>query len=127
MIVELFVRLISLEINCNAAMKTIAGVLSVLFVIVAVVYRRGVDVETGRMTAVLNGLLKAEQEAALTSQLRVAVGFGSCVDMIGSGLDILGRVGALPPDNPKHYDSLQDMDELRQIFAYFFRHGAAAE
>jgi len=108
-------------------MKTIAGVLSVLFLIVAVVYRRGVDVETDRMTAVLNGLLKAEQEAALTSQLRVAVGFGSCVDMIGSGLDILGRVGALPSDKPKHYDSLQDMDELRRIFAYFFRHGAAAE
>jgi len=108
-------------------MKTIAGVLSVLVIIAAVVYRRGVEWETERMTAVLNGLLKAEQEVALAHQLRVAVGFGSCVDMIGSWLDILGRIGAVPPDRPKHYDSLHDMNELQQIFAYFFQHGAAAE
>jgi len=107
--------------------KAIAGVLSVLFLIVAVFYRRGIEMEQGRMTAVLNGLLKAEQEASLANQLRVAVGFGSCVDMIGPGLDILGRVGAVPPDQPEHYDSLQNMDELQRIFAYFFRHGAAAE
>ena len=83
--------------------------------------------ETERMTAVLNGLLKAEQEAQLANPLRVAVGFGSCVDMIGPGLDILQRVGAVPPDKPEHYGSLQDMNELQRIFAYFFRHGAAAE
>jgi len=108
-------------------MKAIAGVISVLVIIAALVYRRGVEVETERMTAVLNGLLRAEQEAALTNELRVAVGFGSCLDMIGPGLDILERIGAVPPDEPKHYDSLQDMDDLQRIFAYFFRHGAAAE
>ena len=83
--------------------------------------------ETERMTAVLNGLLKAEQEASLAHQLRVAVGFGSCVDMIGPGLDILERIGAVPPDKPVHHDSVQNVDELQRIFAYFFRHGAAAE
>jgi len=108
-------------------MKTIAGALAVLVFVVALLYRRGVETETERMMAVLNGLLKAEQEAALMNQLRVAVGFGSCVDMIGPGLDILECIGASPPDKPKHYDSLRDTDELQRIFAYFFRHGAAAE
>jgi len=109
-------------------MKTVAGVISVLVLAIGtLVYRCGVEMETERMTAVLNGLLKAEQEAPLANELRVAVGFGSCVDMIGPGLDILGRIGAAPPDKPLHYDSLQNMDELQRIFAYFFRHGAAAE
>jgi len=108
-------------------MKIFVGLLSVLVFIAALVYHRGVQMETERMTAVLNGLLKAEQEVSLTNQLRVAVGFGSCVDMIGPGLDILERIGAVPPDRPLHYGSLQNVDELQQIFAYFFRHGAAAE
>jgi len=108
-------------------MKSIAAVISVAVLIAAFVYRRGVKMETERMTAVLNGLLKAEQEAELTNQLRVAVGFGSCMDMIGPGLEILTDIGAVPPDKPKHYDSLHDLDELQQIFAYFFQHGAAAE
>ena len=109
-------------------MKIVAGVLAVTVIIIAVfVYRRRVEMETERMTAVLSGLLKAEQEASLTNRLRVAVGFGSCVDMIVPALDILGHIGAVPPDSPKHYDSLHDLDELQRIFAYFFHHGAAAE
>jgi len=108
-------------------MKTFAGVISVLVIIAAIVYRRWELLETDRMTAVLNGLLKAEQEVAMASKLRVAVGFGSCVDMIGPGLDILARIDAEPPDQPKHYDSLHDLNELQRIFAYFFQHGAAAE
>jgi len=103
------------------------GLLSVIVFIVAFVYHRGVRLETERMTAVLNGLLKAEKEASLTHHLRVAVGFGSCVDMIAPGLDILERIGAVPPDTPGHFGSLQNLDELQRIFAYFFRHGAAAE
>ena len=63
-------------------MKAIVGVISLLVLIAAFVYHRGVEMETERMTAVLNGLLKAEQEAQLANPLRVAVGFGSCVDMI---------------------------------------------
>jgi len=109
------------------SMKTFAGVISVLVIIAAIVYRRWELLETDRMTAVLNGLLKAEQEVAMASKLRVAVGFGSCVDMIGPGLDILARIDAEPPDQPKHYDSLHDLNELQRIFAYFFQHGAAAE
>jgi len=110
-------------------MRTIAGVLSVLVLVAAFVYRRGVQVqkERERMTSVLDGLLKAEQDASLANQLRVAVGFSSCLDMIVSGLDVLERIGAVPPDEPKHYDSLQNVEELQQIFAYFFHRGAAAE
>jgi len=108
-------------------MKTFVGLLSFLAFIAAFVYYRGIQKETERVTTVLNGLLKAEQEVSLASHLRVAVGFGSCVDMIGPGLAILERVGAVSPDKPQHYDSLQNVDELQQIFAYFFRHGAAAE
>jgi len=108
-------------------MRTFVGLLSVLVFIAAFVYHRGVQMETERMTAVLNGLLKTEEEASLANQLRVAVGFGSCVDMIGPGLDILERIGAVPPDRTEHYNSLQSVDELQRIFAYFFRNGAAAE
>jgi len=108
-------------------MKLIAGALSFLILIAAFVYRRGVNLETERMTTVLNGLLKAEQDASLANPLRVAVGFGSCLDMIGPGLDILAQIGAEPPYQPMHYDSLHDVSELQQMFAYFFRHGAATE
>ena len=103
--------------------KLFSGILVVLLGIF--IYRR--QLEANRVTAVLAGLLRAENSAALDSQLRVAVGFGSCVDVIGPGLKILDRVGAVVPEKTEHYDSLHNMEEFQRIFDYYFKHGAAAE
>ena len=105
---------------------TLKAVFTVVAVVLAVLlYRK--RLESNRLSAVLAGLLEAESIPSIHSELRVAVGFGSCVDVIGPGLEILSNVGAVSPDHTEHYDILHNMDELQRIFAYFFQHGAAAE
>jgi ADP-dependent glucokinase len=104
-------------------LKIFLGLLAAL--VAVIVYRR--QAETNRLTAVLAGLLQAESSASLDSRLRVAVGFGSCVDVIGPALEILSRVGAVPPAETEHYDSVHNMEELQRMFTYYFQHGAAAE
>lgn len=104
-------------------LKVFIGLLTAL--IAVIIYRR--QAETNRLTAVLAGLLQAESSVSLDSQLRVAVGFGSCVDVIGPALEILNRAGAVAPAETEHYDSVHNMEELQRIFGYYFQHGAAAE
>lgn len=106
----------------NAKLVTVC---SVLVLLSSYLYRRHMDVK--HLDTVLMGLLEAERAVPLDSGLRVAVGFGSCVDVIGSAMDVLAKLSASVPDKPEHFNTVHNQEEFEKIFAYFFRHGAAAE
>lgn len=92
-----------------------------------VLYRRDAadDAVRARMAAVLDSLLDQETEIRVPRRPRVAVGYGACRDLFVDARSILGGVRA--PDEPAHYNQIDDEDQLARMFAYFFRHGAAAE
>src|SRR6218665_2526416 len=102
-----------------------ATFVSTLIILAAYFYRRRDDAI--HIDRVLAGLLEAENAVPLDSGIRVAVGFGSCVDVIGSAIDFLNDLKASVPENPQHFNTVRDQEEFEKIFAYFFRHGAAAE
>ena len=85
----------------------------------------------GDLQRILDGLLKQEhghQGQRESGGARVAVGFGSCLDVNAlDGVTVLGRAGISPPVFPRHHDMLSSADDVAEAFAYFFEHGAAAE
>jgi len=74
----------------------------------------------------LKSMLSIESRVKINKDLRVAVGFGSCLDIFVSskGL-ILDKFGA--PANQIHHENIRTQDELNELLAYFFVGGAAAE
>ena len=60
-------------------------------------------------------------------QNRVAIGFGSCLDIFTDGLELLKRVEVAPPESPAHHDIISSKDKLAETFAFFFSRGSASE
>ncbi|KAI8480211.1 hypothetical protein Bbelb_420660 [Branchiostoma belcheri] len=109
--------------------SVVGGFVSVLVLIAAVYYVRQPNdaILQNRLEKVLLSLLKAEKKASLSSRPRVAVGLGACQDAFVDALELFDRYNLTPPALTAHYDSIHDHQELAQMFAYFFNHGAAAE
>ena len=104
------------------------GSLAILVVLAAVYYKKDQGDELkDQIEHVLSGLLRAEKKVPLPAETKVAVGFGSCLDVVADGLDTLEQLGANPPDIPEHFNEVSNREELEKLFAYFYRHGAAAE
>ena len=128
-----FLRSVALSKTVMLQFCIKAGTLVSFLVILAaymIVYRRQTnegDVLRNRLNSVLSGLLRAERQVQLGREPKVAVGFGACLDVIGDAVDVLDRLGARSPDSPEHFDELESLEDLEKVFAYFFRHGAAAE
>eukprot|EP00794_Sanderia_malayensis_P019893 gene19893-21836_t len=76
---------------------------------------------------VLDGLLKEERSVNITKDLRVAVGFGSCMDLIVDGIPLVKKLGLKPPDLPQHHDYFKSKEMIAEAFAYFLKEGAASE
>lgn len=55
------------------------------------------------------------------------MGFGGCLDVFVDAIPLFESLNLEPPKEPIHHDVVMDYDDLAQGFAYFFRHGAAAE
>lgn len=81
----------------------------------------------GDLQKVLNGLLYQEGRYVVGSGRRVAVGFGSCWDLVTDGVKLLTASKIPPPVTPEHYDVVSSREDLAKVFAYFFESGAAAE
>ena len=82
------------------------------------------------LNSVLSGLQRAENKVKLSNvdaRPRVAVGFGACEDVIVDALEVFAKIEANPPQIPRHMDEIRTKKDLEEVFAYFFRHGAAAE
>lgn len=59
---------------------------------------------------------------------KVAVGFGSCVDIFTDAIPLFESLNFEPPiSKPKHYKVINNHKELTSGFSYFFTRGAASE
>lgn len=79
------------------------------------------------LTRILNGLLQEEEFPQRNQLNKVAIGFGSCVDIITEGVELLERLGAEPPEKPFHNNIISSKEQLAQTFAFFFERGSASE
>eukprot|EP00094_Tigriopus_californicus_P001080 TCALIF_01045-PA protein Name:"Similar to Adpgk ADP-dependent glucokinase (Mus musculus)" AED:0.27 eAED:0.27 QI:205/0.53/0.35/0.64/0.92/0.85/14/0/1299 len=90
--------------------------------------------QKGRMEHVLNALVSQEQSVDLAGLAsfssvnpppRIAIGFGACHDLFVNASHMFS--GQDPPKVPEHFNDITTYSEFQSVFAYFFRHGAAAE
>ena len=101
-----------------------------ILLLVAIYYKE--DAYKADLDIILDGLLQQELRHGVQQQQtrgpRVAVGFGSCKDVIAlDGMLVLDRAGLSPPSSPRHHNKLATDDHVAETFAYFLQHGAAAE
>ncbi|KAL3175416.1 hypothetical protein MRX96_040169 [Rhipicephalus microplus] len=101
-------------------------VISALVIFYAIYYKRQADDDLRqRLQLILDGLLKAESQVSVAPKTRIAIGFGSCQDLIVQSSELFAHIE--PPDDPEHIDVIHSERDLQRVFAYYFRHGAAAE
>ena len=77
---------------------------------------------------VLHGLLVEESFRKIDhSRHRVAIGFGSCLDVFADGVELLDKLHVPHPEVASHHDVISSEATLAESFAYYFQYGAAAE
>jgi ADP-dependent glucokinase len=97
----------------------------VLVVLLAIYYRNSSDVLQKKLYNVLKALERLESKYIVNPRPRVAIGYGICTDVYieaGNLLKYTDNMGL-----PQHFDEISTKEELFKSFAYYFRHGAAAE
>lgn len=104
---------------------SIGTVISALIILIAYMYNQyQMRINSSKLEDTLIGLLKEEQSVSVVPGTKVAIGFGSCQDIIVQSREVvLDR----PPNIPEHFYSLSNKEEFLKVLAYFYRHGAAAE
>lgn len=98
---------------------------TVVIVLAAIYYRNHENVLQKRLLTLLHGLEKLENKHVITRKPKVAIGYGVCTDVFIDARYLLkysDEVG-----RPEHFDEINTELELLKSFAYYFRHGAAAE
>ncbi|XP_076632789.1 ADP-dependent glucokinase [Colletes latitarsis] len=98
---------------------------TVLTVLIAIYYRNSENVLQKRLQTLIHGLERLENKHVITSRPKVAIGYGICTDVYVNAKQLLEyseEVG-----QPEHFDEINTELELLKSFAYYFRHGAAAE
>lgn len=98
--------------------------LGTLFILAAYFYRNNED---ENLKTILSALLKVERKFPLKSHPRIAVGFGGCIDFVTDGLQVFQALQVEPPERAVHHSIIQNIENFREAFAYFFLHGAAGE
>jgi len=113
------------SLNMVSAAASVSLISSAIILLAAYIYfpyqSNQVDLKV-----VLSGLLQAEAMVQVSPETKIAVGFGSCLDVVGNGLHVLEKLGNLVPNTPENFKEIHNMDELMKTFAYFFMHGASA-
>lgn len=100
--------------------------ISALIIVIALLYRRQVDeVLKDRLNSVLAGLVNVEKECSVDIRPKVAIGYGACNDLFIDAKELLKYDEAA--QNPEHFNDISSVEKLLKTYAYFFRHGAAAE
>ncbi|XP_059473362.1 ADP-dependent glucokinase [Neocloeon triangulifer] len=106
----------------STALKA-AGVASAIALVIALMLRSTPLVLDQRLAAVLEGLERVERRHGVGAGTRVAVGYGACNDLFADAAALFADSSAKPTYSPRLLERQQVVD----TFAYFFRHGAAAE
>lgn len=76
---------------------------------------------------ILHGLLKEEEFPPKHHPRKVAIGFGSCVDVVTGGVELFERLGIAAPEESFHNQVISSDQELAETFAFFFERGSASE
>lgn len=79
------------------------------------------------LTRILQGLLKEEEFPLRNQPRRVALGFGSCVDILTGGLEFFEQLGIAAPEKPLHNSIISSEKQFAETFAFFFERGSASE
>ncbi|XP_071873206.1 ADP-dependent glucokinase [Bombus fervidus] len=98
---------------------------TVLIVLVAIYYRNSENILQKRLQALIHGLERLENKHVMSSRPKVAIGYGVCTDVYVNAKDLLNYSDEV--GQPQHFDEINTELELLKSFAYYFRHGAAAE
>ncbi|CAG9788396.1 unnamed protein product [Diatraea saccharalis] len=102
-------------------------ILSFCVLFYAVYFRRN-DVGDIRLSPVKDQLLNLESNnkvAIGNLQPKVALGYGACHDLFVNATQLL-NFNELK-GTPEHFNEISNKEEFLKSFAYFFKHGAAAE
>ncbi|XP_054153267.1 ADP-dependent glucokinase-like [Oppia nitens] len=105
----------------------LTAIISMVVLLMAYWYDKSrVDDLLARVELTHQSLLDIEASVSVNPKTKIAIGFGSCVDVITQSRDvILDRYR--PPKDPKPHDIIETTDELLEVFTYYFQFGAAAE
>lgn len=98
---------------------------TVLIVLAAIYYRNTDDILQKRLLTLLHGLERLENKYVITRRPKVAIGYGVCTDVFIDAKHLLRYSNEI--GRPEHFDEINTELELLKSFAYYFRHGAAAE
>jgi ADP-dependent glucokinase len=103
------------------------AVFSLLVLLTALLYKKHHDDQIhARLDHTLNSLLQVEDSFSINNEAKVALGYGSCVDIVSSARNVITSHWE-PPDEMQSFAMISNEDELIQSFAYFYTRGAAAE
>ncbi|CAG5043641.1 unnamed protein product [Parnassius apollo] len=110
----------------GAPMK-LGSLISFCIVLYAIYFRK-IEINDERLVPVKEHLLFLESKNKVgvgVSQPKVALGYGACHDLFVNAtllLDYRDLKGS-----PEHFNEISNKEEFVKSFAYFFKHGAAAE
>ena len=124
MITALSSLLLELKMGYNRGLK-FGTAFTVLIVLVAIYYRNSESILQKRLQALIHGLERLENKHVMSSRPKVAIGYGVCTDVYVNAKDLLNYSDEV--GQPQHFDEINTELELLKSFAYYFRHGAAAE
>lgn len=106
---------------------SILGLFSFLVLLCAYLYKKHHDdLMRSKLDDTLTSLLQVEKSFSINTNAKVAIGYGSCVDVVSSARTVITSHSE-PPAHVRHFDVISNEEELLQSFAYFYVRGAAAE
>lgn len=103
---------------------TVGTLCSIFIILVSIFFKRPDDELHARLTSVVQGLIEVEGQYEIYKP-KVAVGYGACHDLLVNAVEFLEYDDTT--GNPEHYDDINSVNEFKQMFSYYFRHGAASE
>ncbi|KAK8734071.1 hypothetical protein OTU49_006000, partial [Cherax quadricarinatus] len=77
-----------------------------------------------RLQDVLQAMLEVEQQHSV-GEVRIAVGYGACKDIFVQGSDLMGVM--TPPQRTAHFNRIDSMKQLKEMYALFYTAGSAAD
>ncbi|CAK1582984.1 unnamed protein product [Parnassius mnemosyne] len=110
----------------GAPMK-LGSIVSFCIVLYAIYFRKN-DIGDERLVSLKEHLLFLESKNKVgvgVSQPKVALGYGACHDLFVNATLLLDYQDL--KGSPEHFNEISNKEEFVKSFAYFFKHGAAAE
>lgn len=79
-----------------------------------------------RLEQAINGFKGIEDNTSVNPDIRIALGFGACTDLFVDGVKVFMKSNKVPSKSQLHPD-LETVDQLIEMFAFYFEKGTASE